>query len=228
MSEEQTKVRRFQLGLVDKILLGVTLALMFFSIVLSLLQRRGLSPVDGALLLYLPVLAVLALLVWGVVALRRVIKRPMLRNVITGVLVVILLFIFARAMTYIGYLSAISVPRRYNTVASPSGAHSLIILRTLDSDESHFEARRAARLEADPDSDADYAREDLLYTYTAYPPALFGLFYHSDADVEGEVRLALAGGSSTMMVEWLKDETVAHFYVDNPGVAEGGEMFVRF
>ena len=32
MSEEQTKVRRFQLGLVDKILLGVTLALMFFSL----------------------------------------------------------------------------------------------------------------------------------------------------------------------------------------------------
>ena len=32
----------------------------------------------------------------------------------------------------------------------------------------------------------------------------------------------------TMMLEWLEDDTVAHFYVENAGVAEGGECTVRF
>ena len=45
---------------------------------------------------------------------------------------------------------------------------------------------------------------------------------------DNEEILSYTGNDGTMMVEWLEDESVAHFYVDNPGVAEGGELFVRF
>ena len=30
------------------------------------------------------------------------------------------------------------------------------------------------------------------------------------------------------MLEWLDDEATAHFYVKDPGTAEGGECTVRF
>ena len=31
-----------------------------------------------------------------------------------------------------------------------------------------------------------------------------------------------------MMLEWLEDNTVAHFYVKDPGTAEGVECTLRF
>ena len=31
----------------------------------------------------------------------------------------------------------------------------------------------------------------------------------------------------TMMLEWLDDDTTAHFYVKDPGTAEGGEYTLR-
>ena len=95
--------------------------------------------------LYLPLFALTALLIWGIVVLRRVIRRPMLRRVLTWVLGALLLFLFARSMTYAGYVAAVSLPHRYSTITSPSGAHTLLVMRTLASDQSRFDARRDAR-----------------------------------------------------------------------------------
>lgn len=228
MSESNAENRRFRLGKVDWIFLGVIVVMMLISVGLTLLQRGGLTLADAALTLYLPLLAVAAVAIWIMVILHRVIKRPVLRRVVTWVLGVVLVFVFVRVMTYAGYISAVTLPQRYRTIKSPSGARSVLVLRKLDDDETHFDARRAARLDADPDSGEEYTADDMGFVYTAYPPALAGLFYRNNADVEGEITLSYTGNDGTMMVEWLEDESVAHFYVDNPGVAEGGELFVRF
>lgn len=228
MSAERTEKRRFRLGKWDAILLGVAGVLMLVSVAMSIMQRNGLAPVSGALLLYPPVFALAVLLAWGILALRRAIKKPMIRRIVTVALAVLLLFGFVQVMTYARYVNTISVPHRYSTITSPSGARQLVVMRVLEGDEARVEARRAARYAADPDSGEAIAVEDLCYVYAAYPPALGGFFYHSDADVEGEIRLAYGSGDGTMMVEWLEDETVAHFYVQDPGVSEGGDLTVRF
>ena len=32
----------------------------------------------------------------------------------------------------------------------------------------------------------------------------------------------------TLKLEWLDDEATAHFFVENPGPEEGGDLYVRF
>lgn len=226
--KETREKRRFHLRTSDKILLGAASALMLVSVALSLMQRGGLSPVYGTLMLALPLLAAAVLAAWGVVALRRVLKKPLVRNLVTWGLGIVLAFIMMRVLSYVSYVSALTVPQKYSVIQSPSGAHRLVVMRVVDGEEARIDARRDARRAADPQAEESYIAEDMCCIYSAYPSALGGLFYRSDADVEGEVYLSYLGNDGTMMVEWLEDETVAHFYVDNPGTAEGGELFVRF
>ena len=101
-----------------------------------------------------------------------------------------------------------------------------MILRGLDPDEERIEARRTARLAADPESSAEIAVEDWGYNYYAFPKAL-GVFYRADAQTEGELHVGYAS-DATLMVEWLENESVAHFFLDNPGEQDGGDWYVRF
>ena len=87
------------------------------------------------------------------------------------------------------------------------------------------------------------ARELLRLGLALLLGTALGLFYRSKADVEGEIWLIVdtaaepagedgarqeAPARGTLMVEWQEEESVAHFYVDGPGVGEGGECTVRF
>ena len=88
--------------------------------------------------------------------------------------------------SYLSFMAALTVPQRFATLTSPSGKRKVVVLRQVDTDESRLNERRAARLEADPEGDAEYVLQDYGYVYRAYPTAL-GLFYRSKADVEGEI-----------------------------------------
>ena len=65
MSMDNTSVRRFSMRRSDKIVLAVLGVLVLLIIALNILQRCGLSLVNGALMLYLPVLTLLTLVGWG-------------------------------------------------------------------------------------------------------------------------------------------------------------------
>ena len=108
-------------------------------------------------------------------------------------------------------------------------------MRQVDPEEERLDARRSARLAANPDGDPEYTVQDWGYVYRAYPRVL-NVFYRSNADAEGEIYLAndvaaapAEDGAAqepalphgALMVEWLEDETVAHFYVTNPGASFG-------
>ncbi len=253
MRTDRTGKERLPMRTPTKILLVVEGVLIVALLALGVLQRCGIMPVYGAIILYLPLAALFALLGWGVYALVRRIGNRTAKILVGGGLVLVLMLLLLLSFSYIAYLSFFATPQRYSTLAAPSGDRKLVVLRAFDTDEARTEERKAARLAADPDGDDEVAVEDWGYIYKAYPRVL-GAFYRINADVEGEVYLGAedllsaqkatseaaseaapgddtrADGSShgTLMVEWLEDDTVAHFFVENPGPAEGGDCYVRF
>lgn len=224
---------------VDKVLLGLMAILSVALIAVGILQRCGLSLINGTLMLYLPVLAVLVLLGWLGYRLIRKIRNRTVRIVVSSVVVLVLALGLTLVLSYMGLMAALTVPQRYATLASPSGARKVVVMRQVDTEQERLDARRSARLAADPDGDPEYTVQDWGYVYRAYPRVL-NVFYRSNADVEGEVYLAndvaaaddgaqeTALPHGTLMVEWLEDEAGVHFYVENPGAGEGGECTLRF
>lgn len=240
MKAEKTGRRRWSPGMPDKVFMGALGALIVLIVVLSILQRCGLTPVKGEIMLYLPLLAMFVLVGWGVYALVRRIKNRTVRLLVGGGVAMVLVLVLVIGFTYISYMGFYVIPQRYTALTSPSGAHKLLVMRTFDTDEERVQARKAARLEANPDDGEEERIEDWGYLYRAYPPAL-GLFYRSNANVEGEVCLAINDypaateaaeaekpAHGTLMVEWLDDEATAHLFVADPGVADGGDCYVRF
>ena len=249
MKTDKTGKGRLSLRTPTKVLLGVEGVLLVALLALGILQRFGIMPVQGAIILYLPLLALLALLGWGIYALVRRIGNRVVKFLVGGGFALVLMLALLLSFSYISYLSFFATPQRYSTLATPSGGHKLVVLRAFDTDEARTEERRTARLAADPDGDAEVSVEDWGYIYKAYPQVM-GIFYRINADVEGEVYLgagdllserkaaeeeasgeapqADAPARGTLMVEWLEDDTVAHFFVENPGPAEGGDCYVRF
>ena len=243
MSTGQNGKKRLNLRQSDKVILCVLCVLIVLLIALNILQRCGLTLVNGLPTLYLPLAALAVLIGWGGYALVRRIRHRGVRIAVGTVLLLALLVVGLLAFTYIGFIAAITQPQRYTVVQSPSGAHTLVVMRTLESEDARMQQRADARLSLNPNDDPGITAQDWGYEYRAYPMALRGLFYRSDADVEGEVHLAYRESGDaqaeegdgdtglphgTLMVEWLDDEATAHFFVQDPGVAEGGDCYVRF
>ena len=218
--------KRLNLGRGDRAAGIAAILILLATAVLTLLQRAHLALIRGELLLFLPFLLLFLLLGWGASALVRRIRRPVLRTAVGVILLMALVFLALVVFSYVSFVATLTVPQPYNTVRSPSGAHRLVVLRTLDDDEARVSAHRDARLEADPGSNPEIAAEDWFYRYTAYP-TVAGFFYRSDADVDGEVIISYADGG-TLMMEWSDDEREVHFFVSEPREGEGGDLYVRF
>lgn len=221
-----SKLKNLNLRTSDKIVIGLVLVLTLVFVALSIMQRSGLTPVHGALMLYVPVIDALLAVGWGLYALVRRIRRDMLRRVAIGLLVTVVFLVVMLGFSYLGIVANVTIPQKYSTLTSPGGTHKLVLLRAWDHDESHYETRKAARLAADPESSEEDVAADYGFVYKAYPEALGGLFYRYDADVEGEAYIGYESAASLKM-EW-PDEDTAHFYVADPGPADGGEFTVRF
>lgn len=280
----------------DKIILGIVAAMVVATVALNLLKRFGLTLINEPIMLFLPIAALLVLVGWGAFALIRRIQSRGVKVAVGGFAVLALIVLVTLGFTYLSFVTYTAMPHAYKTLTDPDGKHPLVVMWAFDSDpernEQSVEARKAARLEAYPDSDPQTLADDVTVAFTAYPKALLGLFYRSSADVEGKVFLAYTGNIAamnvieaqpaaqaeataeteasaepeataeaaqaeavslasadaqataeaepaaepvviqtphgTMMLEWLEDNTVAHFFVKDPGTAEGGECMVRF
>ena len=241
-SEKNTEKKRFSLSTPDKVLLGISGVLVVAIIAVNIVYRCGLALINGAVMMYLPVIALAVLVGWGGYALIRRIRKPVVKTVVASIAALLMLVALVLVVSYASYVAYYTVPQKYATIKSPSGARKLVVMRGFDIDSGRSDERKAARLEANPDGSPDLVPEDIIMLYKAYPEVL-GILYRTDADVEGEVCLAYADPTATagedetdaeapargtLMVEWLDDEATARFYADNPGVAEGGECYVRF
>lgn len=239
MNSEVKVKRRFLSRQSDRIFLIIIAVLLLVTIVLNVIQRFGLYLINGAMTLYIPTMAVIVLLGWGGFALVRHISNRTVKLVVGGLLALVGMLGLTLAFSYVGFVATFAIPQSYTTVRSPVNGQTVVVLRALDPDEDRIEERKAARLAADPDGDPEVTVQDWGYLYRAYPRVL-GLFYRQNADLEGEVRLAYGSGTAqapaegeeapaetptrgTLMVEWLDEGKTVHFFVDNPGPAEGGE-----
>ena len=284
MKEENNSSLLSRLRRSDKIILGVISLLLLVTVVLGILDRCGISLINTPIMLFLPVMALFGLICWGAYALIRRMRSGVVK-IVAGICVAMVMFLLmALAVTYLSFVTYTVMPHQYKVLADPEGKHRLVVLWRFDTDAEHneatIEARKAARLEAYPESDPETTPDDICVSFDAYPRVL-GMFYRSKADVEGTVSLAYTGNivpmdtlkpaaqeaaetaetaepaetaegaasteapvsteaaepvevqvietpHGTMMLEWLDDNKTAHFYVKDPGVAEGGECTVRF
>lgn len=224
--KETAARKKLNLSTPDRYVAVSLLVLLAATVVLLIMKSAHLLLKRGEILLFLPFLLAFILLGWGVSAIVRKLKRPAIKLALGVALSVVLVFLALMVFSYVGFVATITIPQPYNNVASPSGAHRLVVLRGLDDDEARLESRRAARLEADPEGDPEIIADDWCYRFTAYPSA-GRFFYRNNADVEGQVTIAYSGGG-TLMVEWSEDESEAHFFVQDPAVGEGGDLYVRF
>ena len=221
---EAREARR--LGAGDRFVIATLGVLVVIAVALAALRSAHILPLHGEIVLFLPILIVLLLLGWGASALFRRVRGRTAR-VLVGVGLGLLLFVLVTvAFTYVSFIATVSLPRPYTTLTSPSGGRKLAVLRSLDTDEARIGARKAARLAGDPDGDPDTIVDDWGYVYAAYP-RVARFFYRNDVDAQGEVVIGYTS-DATLMVEWAEGETQARFYADNPGVADGGELVVKF
>ena len=226
MKGENTEKRRFSLQKVDKIILIVLAAIALILIVLSIMSRCGISLIAGELYLYGPFAMMFILLGWGAYAIFRLLKKKILRIVVGTLLAMVIFMVGTVGFTYLSFVSNVSIPQKFSEVVSPSGAHKLVVLRGLDPDEARIEHRKEARLAADPDGNPEIEVNDWGYKFYVYPKTL-GFFYRADAQVEGEVYIGYAS-EGKLMVEWLNDEKTAHFFVEDPDIADGGDWYINF
>ena len=79
----------------------------------------------------------------------------------------------------------------------------------------------------------EYVNRELLKAYLENSYELIfaetgGAAEAATDDAEAAAAQVIELPQGTMMLEWLDDGATAHFYVDDPGVGEGGECTVRF
>lgn len=206
----------------DRIVAWTLLVMVVLTIALVVLNALNLRLVAGELYLFLPMMVLLLLIGWGGSALWRRMRPGTLRKVVGAVLIAAMALVVMLALSFTTMFAGINVPRKYVTMTNEG--HSLVVLRALDSDQTRIDARYAARREADPESNPEMTAEDWGYTYTAYKPALLGLFYRPDTLLEGEVHIGYVS-KAELMVEW--EDDVGHFFIKNPQVGDEGEMRAR-
>ena len=211
--------KRFRLTGGDRIVVWVLLVLLVLTVVLMVLNMMNLRLVAGELYLFLPTMVLLLLIGWGGSALWRRMKPGGARKAVGAVLLIVMSLVVMVTVSLVSMFASINVPHKYFTVSNEG--HSLVVMRALDGNEERFNARHDARLAAYPDSNPELIAEDWGYAYTAFKPALMGLFYRPDTLLEGEVYIGYTS-KAELMAEWEGD--VGHFFIKNPEIGDEGEM----
>ena len=226
MTDQPAEKKQFTLSTPSIIFLAAIAILTLLLVVLSVLYRNGIALIQGEILLFLPFIIGLLFPAWGLYALHAHIRRKGLRFALTVVLGLVLFFLLIVGFSYLNYVGVFTVPRQCGVVRSPDNAHTMVVLRQMDGDPDHMEARRDARVAADPEADPELSAADYSYLYAAYP-RIAGMFYSTKVDTEGEIHMGYTS-QATLMVEWLDDNQTAHFFIENPEPGDEGEWTVHF
>ena len=223
MSEEMKFGKRFRMNTVDKIILTVVIVLMVVMAVLSIMSRAGYMLIEGGLYIFGAFGGLALVLGWGGYALVRVFKKRTTR-MLMGILLAVVMFILVTiGSAFIAMFTTVTIPSEFDTVVN--GERQVVILKGYDVDEERLNIRYQERAAANPDIETEPGVEDYGFCYYAYPKA-FGIFYRTNADTEGEVYVN-QNSEATLMIEWT-DENTAHLFIENPGIAEGGDWYLRY
>ena len=223
---EKAKYPAFLRRLSDRVIFGLLGAVTLITAVVAGLNRWAhLSLINSALYIVLPAIILFGLLAWGVYALVRRIQKKMLKLVVGSAAGMAMFLLFIVLVLYGSVFINITMPQKFATVKSDNpDAAALVIMRMLDGNQERIEARRTARLAADPEGDPEIAVEDWGFIYTAYRQ-VGPFFYRLDTPREGEVCIGYESPSQ-LMLDWQDDGMTARFFAENPGPGDGGEMTV--
>ena len=225
MNRDDKGRRRIALTRMDKYVLIMIAIMVAIVVILTVLSACGLRLIRGEIYLFLPAVLMVALVGWGISLLYRRIRSRGAKIAVGLLLGIAGFMVMVVGMSYLSFAATLTVPQRYNTVVAPESGRQLVVLRLMDLDEDRINARHDARLAANPEGDQGVIADDWGYVYTAYAPAAW-LFYRPDSLIEGEVHLGSAS-QGQLMVDWEEDETVGHFFVQNPEAEDGGELRAR-
>lgn len=223
MNEEKKSKLRIRLNTVDKVILIILVVLMVLMAALSIMSRFGLMLINGAAYIFGGFAGLVILLGWGGYALVRLFKSRTTRMVMGTLVAVVIFILVVISVTFISMFATISIPTEFDTVVN--GDRKVVILKGYDVDEERMKLRFDERAKQNPGVEITESTEDYGYCYYAYPKVL-GIFYRADADAEGEVYIG-QNSEATLMIEWT-DENTAHLFVDNPGVGDGGDWYLRY
>lgn len=222
MNENKAKLK-IRLNTVDKVILIVLIVLMVLMAAVSIMSRFGLMLINGSLYILGAFAGLVILLGWGGYVLVRVFKKRSTRLVMGTLVSVVIFLLTVVGVSFITMFSAISIPSEFDTVVN--GDRKVVILKGYDIDEERMALRFNERAKQNPGVEITESPEDYGFCYYAFPKAM-GIFYRADADVEGEVYIG-QNSQARLMIEWT-DENTAHLFVDNPGIADGGDWYLRY
>ena len=220
--EQKTKVR-IRLNTVDKVILVVLTVLMILMATVSIMSRFGLMLINGSLYIYGALAGLIILLGWGGYVLVRRFKTRTTRLVMGTLVSVVIFLLTVISVSFVSLFAAISIPTEFDTIVN--GDKKVVILKGYDVNEERMQLRFNERKKQNPDDELTESPEDYGFCYYAYPRAL-GFFYRLDVDVEGEVYIS-QNSEATLMIEW-PDENTAHLFVENAGIADGGDWYLRY
>lgn len=223
---EKAKYPAFLSRLSDRVIFGLLGALTLVTALVAGLNRwANLYLINSALYIVLPAIILFGAVAWGVYALVRRIRRKTLKLVVGSAAGMAMFMLFIVLVLYGSVFINITMPQKFASVKSDNpGAARLVVMRMLDGDQERIEARRSARLAADPEGDPEITVDDWGFVYTAYRQ-VGPFFYRQDTPREGEVWIGYKSPSQ-LMVDWQDDGMTARFFADNPGPGDGGEMTV--
>jgi len=223
MNEEKKVKGRIRLNKADKVIFIVLTALLLVMAVLSVMSRFAIMLIDGKMYIFGAIAGLIIMLGWAGYAIVRRIKNKTTRLVTGTVLSVVLFILVTICITFIGMVAFVTIPVEFDTVVN--GDKQVVILRGYDVDEERMLQRYNERVKQNPGTEIEQSPEDYGFSYYAYPKVM-GIFYRADAKTEGEVYIG-QNSEATLMIEWL-DENTAHLFVANPGIGDGGDLYLYY
>lgn len=220
--EKKSKIS-IRLNTADKVILVVLTVLMILMATVSIMSRFGIMLINGSLYIYGALAGLIILLGWGGYVLVRRFKAKTTRLVMGTLVSVVIFLLTVISVSFVSLFSAVSIPAEFDTVVN--GEKKIVILRGYDVNEERMQIRFNERKKQNPGEKLMESPEDYGFCYYAYPKTL-GFFYRLDVDVEGEVYIS-QDSDATLMIEW-PDENTAHLYVENAGIADGGDWYLRY
>lgn len=220
----------------SKVMMALVLALTFVLAALCVLDRVGYSLIKTDLVLIGSGVLLLCMIVWGLIALIRKIRKNTIR-IAVGTLAFMALFMLSSVvMVLISYFGEMWLPSKYSVITSESGK-DVVVMKLLDTGiydgdngvaaEKRMMERREFILsqpDAEPVADDEMPAGAYGYVYRAYPRVL-GVFYKAKADCEGAIFRGMES-ESTMRYEWREDGSL-RLYLENAEVGDSGEIILR-
>lgn len=220
----------------SKVMMALVLALTVVLAALCVLDRVGYSLIKTNLVMLGSGLLLLCMIVWGLVALIRKIRKNAVRIAVGTIAFMVLFMLASVALTLVSYFSEMWLPSKYSVLTSESGK-SVVVMKLLDTgiydgDDGAAAAQRMmerreyilSQPDAEPLEDDEMPSGAYGYVYRAYPRVL-GVFYKAKADCEGAIFRGMES-ESTMRYEWLEDGSL-HLYLENAEVGDSGEIVLH-